>query len=255
MQKKSIWRAAALCGESTTLTPQMAHKYVTEFYKMRSMMSPLDTEEHDSIHVFAAQIGIAQYYLSGPFLDYLAQSDESRWRLERYHERYNITAQVLHSWGCARVEFEPLGMGHEGDTRTLSHLLTYIMSPDDATYGHHLWFAALEACERMKIGGKSIYSIVPILVIFFRASRNPALLRQQALEYRQQERISFDLETFLQWRVERSHPHINEEDIKLFEELKRLAAPHNPTENTGKKQPKPKKRKNEGHQSRNKRRR
>jgi hypothetical protein len=140
-QETFLWRAVALCGESTTLTPQMAHKYVTEFYKMRSLMAPPGLEEHASIHVFAARTGIAQYYLSDTFLDFLAQSDESCQPLhysDRYRERYNIMTQALRSWDWANTKenFEFWYSNREGDARTLSHLLAHVMSPDDVIYGH-----------------------------------------------------------------------------------------------------------------------
>jgi hypothetical protein len=249
-QEKFLWRAAALCGESTTLTPQMAHKYVTEFYKMRSMMALPGLEEDESIHIFAARTGIAQYYLSDPFLDFLAQPDESRW------ERYNITAQALHNWKRVKGDIEFRILDFEGDERTLSHLLTHIMSPENAFYGCQIWFTALEICGGIIQDDRgNTHRIVLLLVIFLRASINPAALCQQAFEYRQQDFIWFDLETYLQGYKGGSHPDFNEKDIKLFEELRRLAAPHNPTESTEKKQPKSKKRKNKGHQPQNKRRR
>jgi hypothetical protein len=254
MQKQYTWRAAELCGESITLTPRMAHKYVTEFYKMRSMMAPPGLEEHESIHIFAARTGIVQYYLSDPFLDYLAQLDESCRHLERRLERYKITVQALHSWGWARarVDFETWDLGREGDARTLSHLLAHIMSPEDAAYGRQLWVATLDACgSRQNIGGCKKSSIGLLLVTFLRASEDPAALCQQALEYRRQGHIRFDLNTILQ----ETHADFNEEDIKLFEEVKRLAAPHYSPKSTKKKQMKTKKRKNKGHQPQNKRRR
>jgi hypothetical protein len=266
--KKYIMRATAWCGKSTTLTPQMAHKFVTELYmlcptitakryEMRPAMASLFTGELESIHIFAAQTRIVQYYLSDPFLVHLAQSDGNLRHLhhsESYRERYNITVQALHSWDWARMEWESWDLGYEGDARTLSHLLTHIMSPDDATHGRPLWLAALKTCESMEISDRSTYSTLLLLVTFLQASSDSAVLCQQALEYRHQGHIRFDLEAFLQKYKEGSHANFDEEDVKLFRELKRLATPHNPVESTKKKQPRSKKRKTKGHQSENKRR-
>jgi hypothetical protein len=251
-QKDYLGIAAMFCRETTSLTPQMAHRYVTELYKMRSAMGVFFVKPH-SIHALAEEVGILQYYLSTPYLDYVAQLDKS------HQELYAMTDRALRNWTRNRYGPRHWNLTCTERARLLSHILTHVVGPDNITFGRDLWLTVLIVCDILHQSERGPDCIALLLVTFLRTSRDPAALWQQACE--NQRFTSFDPKTFLQMCRTKSDVGVDEE-VNLFEELKRLVTPEDSLKSiedtnrgSGKKRGKSKKRKNKDHQPANKRRR
>jgi hypothetical protein len=256
MRRKYTSLAAMFCGKTVVLTPPMANTYVAELYKLRFTGAFPEPRFGNKIHALAADFGIVQYYFSGPFLSFL-DLDSS------HQDRYDIAYQALHSWHRLAYtdELTLKTVCYEERARVLSHILEHILGPDNVTSGHDLWLEALDVCELLIQENKTATDgIVLLLDTFLRASSRPAVLWQQACE--NQRLLCFWPQTFLQDYRREVNENLDEGKIKLLEELEKLVAPGNSTqlvhgspEGPRKKQPKPKKQKNKGHQPQSKRRR
>jgi hypothetical protein len=247
--------AAKFCRGIVALTPAVAYGYVAELYKLRCTGASIIPRHGRNIHAFAAECGIVQYYFSVPFLSFLALLDQS------HQDLYNVAYHALRSWNAEQYTLSLEPLRYEEHAIVLSHILEHVVGPDNVTFGHELWLTALNVCDRLiQEDATEKDCIILLLDTVLRASGRPAVLWQQACEY--QELDWFDPKTFLQEYKTNINGNVEEEKIKLFEGLEKLVAPGNSTqpihgspEGPGKKQPKPKKRKNKGHQPQSKRRR
>jgi hypothetical protein len=254
--------AAMFCRRTVTLTPTMAYGYVDELYKLRFIGTLSAAKYRKNIHAFAAECGIVQYYFSVPFLNFLALLDQS------HQDRYDVAYYALRGWNADPYTLRFRFLRYEDHARVLSHILQHVVGPDNVQVGHDLWLTALDVCERLiQENETATDGIVLLLDTFLRASSRPAVLWQQACE--NQRLLCFRPQTFLQdyrRKINEYAQKINENrdegKIKLFEGLEKLVAPgnsihpiHVSSERLGKNHPRPKKRKNKGHQPQNKRRR
>jgi hypothetical protein len=246
---------AKFCRVTVALTPAMAYEYVAELYKLRCTGASIIPRHGKNIHAFAAECGIVQYYFSVPFLSFLALLDQS------HQELYNVAYHALRCWNAQQYTLDLEPVHYEEHAKVLSHILEHVVGPDNVTFGHELWLTALNVCDRLiQENATDEDCIVLLLGTVLRASSRPAILWQQACEYRELD--WFDPETFLQEYKTHINKNLDEEKIKLFEGLETLVGRGNLTqpihgslECPGKIRPKSKKRKNKGHQPQTKRRR
>ena len=130
-----------------------------------------------------------------------------------YRDRYEIAFHALHHSVNKR---RMITSQSAGPTRVLSQILSPVLGPGNGTFSHDLWLAALDVCDDLCEDDRGGDYIALLLVTLLRASKDLVTLWQKA--YNSPKFTSFDPKTFLE---KRNHVGLDEETVKLFEELER----------------------------------